>query len=43
MEEYGDPDKPEDFDFIFPYSPLHNVPKEKQLPALMLMTADRMS
>ncbi|EJD43933.1 hypothetical protein AURDEDRAFT_65764 [Auricularia subglabra TFB-10046 SS5] len=38
--DYGDPDKPEDFDYIFPYSPLHNVPTDKKLPAVLLMTAD---
>lgn len=38
--DFGDPDIPEDFDFIYPISPLHNVPKDKLLPPTMLMTAD---
>ncbi|KZV88821.1 hypothetical protein EXIGLDRAFT_741088 [Exidia glandulosa HHB12029] len=38
--DYGDPSNPEDFDYIYPYSPLHNVPPEKELPPTMLMTAD---
>nr|QKM76213.1 prolyl oligopeptidase [Lepiota venenata] len=36
--EYGDPRVPEDFDFIHPLSPLHNVPTDKALPATLLMT-----
>ncbi|KAH0836753.1 prolyl oligopeptidase [Lanmaoa asiatica] len=38
--DYGDPHDPHDFDFIYPISPLHNVPKDKTLPPLLLMTAD---
>ncbi|KAF8966430.1 prolyl oligopeptidase [Flammula alnicola] len=38
--DYGNPDDPNDFDFIFPLSPLHNVPKDKDLPPLLLLTAD---
>lgn len=39
--EFGDPDSPADFDFIYAYSPLHNIPKDRTLPPLLLMTADR--
>lgn len=38
--DYGDPKKPEDFDFIYPISPLHNVPTNKVLPPTILLTAD---
>jgi len=35
--EYGDPLIQEDFDFIHPLSPVHNVPTDKVLPATLLM------
>jgi prolyl oligopeptidase len=38
--DYGNPHDPHDFDFIHPISPLHNVPTDKILPPLLLMTAD---
>ncbi|EJD00885.1 prolyl oligopeptidase [Fomitiporia mediterranea MF3/22] len=38
--DYGNPDDPHDFDFIYPYSPLHNVPKNTTLPPTILLTAD---
>ncbi|KAI1731263.1 prolyl oligopeptidase family domain-containing protein [Ditylenchus destructor] len=40
--EYGDPDKPIDFEYIYKYSPLHNarLPNGIQWPATLLMTAD---
>ena len=28
---------PEDFDFMYPLSPLHNIPMDKVLPATLLM------
>lgn len=40
--DYGDPHVAEDFDFIHPISPLHNVP-DQELPPTILLTADRMS
>ena len=40
--DYGDPHVPEDFDFIYPYSPLHNVP-DHEFPPTILLTADRKS
>ncbi len=39
--DYGDPHDPHDFDFIYPISPLHNIPTDKVLPPLLLTTADR--
>lgn len=41
--DYGDPHNPHDFDFIYPISPVHNVPTDRTLPPLMLTTADRKS
>lgn len=39
--DYGDADADEtQFKYMLAYSPLHNVPKGKQLPALLVMTAD---
>lgn len=38
--DYGDPQNPHDFDFIAPYSPLHNVSPDKKYPATLVMTAD---
>lgn len=43
ISDYGNPDDPKDFDYIFPLSPLHNIPKDKVLPPYMLLTADRKS
>lgn len=43
ITDYGDPDKKEDFDYIFKYSPLHNVRVPQgsgQYPAVMLSTGD---
>ncbi|KAF8631993.1 hypothetical protein AX17_004938 [Amanita inopinata Kibby_2008] len=38
--DYGNPEDPHDFDFIYPLSPLHNVPTNRILPPTMLLTAD---
>ncbi|KAG9125182.1 hypothetical protein FRC07_008659 [Ceratobasidium sp. 392] len=39
--DYGDPSNPEDFDFMYLISPLHNVDKgDKVLPPTLLLTAD---
>jgi prolyl oligopeptidase len=35
--EYGNPRIPEEFDFVYPLSPVHNVPTDKVLPATLLM------
>ncbi|KAI0081447.1 hypothetical protein K474DRAFT_1587789 [Panus rudis PR-1116 ss-1] len=40
VSDYGDPHNPHDFDFIYPISPLHNVPTDKVLPPTILLTAD---
>ncbi|KXZ53387.1 hypothetical protein GPECTOR_7g1283 [Gonium pectorale] len=44
ITDYGNPDKPEDFSYILPYSPLHNVRQpeggSRQYPAVMLATGD---
>ncbi|KAI6223442.1 Prolyl endopeptidase [Aphelenchoides besseyi] len=42
MSEYGDAEKPEHFEFLRKYSPLHNVRMQngQQWPAMLLMTAD---
>lgn len=39
--DYGNPDHPHDFDYIFPISPVHNIPSNKILPPTILLTADR--
>lgn len=39
--DYGDPHDAHDFDFIYPISPLHNVPTDRKLPPTILLTADR--
>jgi prolyl oligopeptidase len=39
--DYGNPHDPHDFDFIYPISPVHNVPTNKILPPTLLLTADR--
>jgi len=36
--EFGDPNLPGDFDFMYPISPVHNVPRGPVLPAVMIMT-----
>nr|ACQ65797.1 prolyl oligopeptidase [Conocybe apala] len=38
--DYGNPDDPHDFDYIYPISPVHNVPTDKILPPTLLLTAD---
>ncbi|KAF9526276.1 prolyl oligopeptidase [Crepidotus variabilis] len=38
--DYGNPDDPKDFDFIYPISPLHNLPTDRTLPPYLLLTAD---
>ncbi|CDZ97299.1 prolyl oligopeptidase [Phaffia rhodozyma] len=38
--DYGNPDKPEDFDFILPISPVHNIDPKKVLPPYLITTAD---
>lgn len=40
IPEYGDPEKEEDFKFLYAYSPLHNVKKEVNYPPILIITAD---
>ncbi|KAG2492766.1 hypothetical protein HYH03_008931 [Edaphochlamys debaryana] len=44
ITDYGSPDKADEFSYIFPYSPLHNVRQPlggtRQYPAIMLATGD---
>jgi prolyl oligopeptidase len=41
VPEYGDPDRPDDFSWLYAYSPYHNVKEgTKYPPILMLMTTD---
>uniref|UniRef100_A0A0N4TNT8 Prolyl endopeptidase n=1 Tax=Brugia pahangi TaxID=6280 RepID=A0A0N4TNT8_BRUPA len=43
IPEYGNPDEASDFEYIYKYSPLHNIEipnKGYQWPSTMLMTAD---
>jgi len=41
MDEYGNPDKPEDWAYIGKYSPYKNVSKEKKYPRVLFMTSTR--
>lgn len=41
VTEFGDPNQPDAFDYLFPYSPLQNINPKASYPALMLSTADR--
>lgn len=41
MDEYGDPDKPEEWDYISKYSPYHNVVAAKKYPRVLFTTSTR--
>ncbi len=41
MAEYGDPDKPEDWEFIRTFSPYHNVRKDVKYPPILFTTSTR--
>ncbi len=41
MAEYGDPDKPEHWDFISRYSPYQNVKPTQKLPPVLFVTSTR--
>ncbi len=41
MEEYGDPDDPDDWAFIGSYSPYHNLKSDVRYPPLLVMTSTR--
>lgn len=38
--EYGDPDIPEDFNYLIKYSPIHNVNEKGKYPAILVRTSD---
>jgi prolyl oligopeptidase len=40
IAEYGDPDKAQDFQWIYPYSPYHHVGEGVRYPSVLLATAD---
>jgi prolyl oligopeptidase len=41
MDEYGDPDKPEDWAYIQKYSPYQNTRANKQYPPILITTSTR--
>jgi prolyl oligopeptidase len=41
MDEYGDPDKPDNWAYISRYSPYQNVSKEKHYPRVLFTTSTR--
>jgi prolyl oligopeptidase len=41
IPEYGNPEKPEDFAWLYAYSPYHRVKDRTPYPAVLLMTSDR--
>jgi prolyl oligopeptidase len=41
MDEYGDPDKPEDWAYISKYSPYQNARKDKKYPPILITTSTR--
>jgi prolyl oligopeptidase len=40
MPDYGDPDRAEDFPFLYAYSPLHHVVEGTRYPATLVLTGD---
>ena len=40
IPEYGDPDKPEQFKFLYAYSPYHHVENGKKYPSMLFTTAE---
>src|SRR5690625_6530400 len=40
VSEYGDPDTPEHFEFLYKYSPLHNVEEGVTYPPILIATAE---
>jgi len=41
MGEYGDPDIPEEWDYIKKYSPYHNISKDKKYPEVFFVTSTK--
>lgn len=40
ISEFGDPENPEHFPFLYAYSPLHNVKKGQKYPPVLIATAE---
>lgn len=40
ISEYGDPENPEHFPFLYAYSPLHNVKEGETYPPILITTAE---
>ena len=40
ISEYGDPEAPEDFEWLRAYSPYHNVPDPFEAPAALILAAE---
>lgn len=40
ISEYGDPDKEDDFKYLYAYSPYHHVKEGVEYPAMLMLTAD---
>ncbi|ORV09990.1 prolyl oligopeptidase family serine peptidase [Mycobacterium celatum] len=41
VAEYGDPDDPEDWEFIAEYSPYHHISTDRQYPPVLITTSTR--
>ncbi|MCW2686700.1 MAG: Prolyl oligopeptidase [Mycobacterium sp.] len=41
VAEYGDPDNPDDWEFIAEYSPYQNITSDRRYPALLMTTSTR--
>ncbi|MGH7847062.1 MAG: prolyl oligopeptidase family serine peptidase, partial [Candidatus Binatia bacterium] len=41
VDEYGDPDKPEDWSYVSRYSPYQNVAQDQRYPRVLFMTSTR--
>ena len=41
MDEYGDPDKPEDWAYISKYSPYQNISRDRDYPPVLITTSTR--
>ncbi|MCY3885975.1 MAG: prolyl oligopeptidase family serine peptidase [Gammaproteobacteria bacterium] len=41
MAEYGDPDNPEEWNFLQNYSPYHNVKRDQSYPPILITTSTR--
>ena len=41
MAEYGDPDNPDDWEFIAKYSPYQNISADRRYPPVLITTSTR--